>query len=107
MVTEEIHLNPYLEERGMRVVETDLGEYIVQLAGESPSHILAPANHKNRRQIGRLFAEKLGVEYSDDPTVLNGIALGEAQEGISQGRRRYFGGKLCCSGFRKHLHVYE
>jgi L-lactate dehydrogenase complex protein LldF len=74
MVTEEIHLNPYLEERGMRVVETDLGEYIVQLAGESPSHILAPAIHKNRRQIGRLFAEKLGVEYSDDPTVLNGIA---------------------------------
>lgn len=74
MVTEEIHLNRYLEERGMRVVETDLGEFIVQLAGESPSHILAPAIHKDRRQIGRLFAEKLGVEYSDDPTVLNGFA---------------------------------
>lgn len=74
MVTEEIHLNPYLEERGMRVVETDLGEYIVQIAGESPSHILAPAIHKNRRQVGRLFAEKLGVEYSEDPAVLTAIA---------------------------------
>jgi len=74
MVTEEIHLNAYLESRGMQVVETDLGEYIVQLAGESPSHILAPAIHKNRRQVGRLFSDKLGVEYSDDPTILTAVA---------------------------------
>jgi L-lactate dehydrogenase complex protein LldF len=74
MVTEEIHLNDYLESKGMEVVETDLGEYIVQLAGESPSHILAPAIHKNRRQVGRLFEEKLGVAYSDDPEVLTKIA---------------------------------
>jgi len=74
MVTEEIHLNQHLEVRGMEVVETDLGEYIVQIAGEAPSHILAPAIHKNRRQVGRLFQEKLGVEYSDDPKVLTGIA---------------------------------
>jgi len=74
MVTEEIELNPYLEHRGMSVVETDLGEYIVQLAGEPPSHILAPALHMNRKQVGRLFAEKLGVEYSEDPEVLTRIA---------------------------------
>jgi L-lactate dehydrogenase complex protein LldF len=74
MVTEEIHLNPFLEARGMEVVETDLGEYIVQIAGERPSHILAPAIHKTRRDVGRLFSEKLGVEYSDDPTVLVRIA---------------------------------
>jgi L-lactate dehydrogenase complex protein LldF len=74
MVTEEIHLNPYLEARGMEVVETDLGEYIVQLAGERPSHILGPAIHKSRQDVGRLFAEKLGVEYSDDPAVLTRIA---------------------------------
>jgi len=74
MVTEEIHLNAYLESKGMQVVETDLGEYIVQLAGESPSHILAPAIHKNRRQVGRLFSDKLGVEYSDDPTILTAVA---------------------------------
>jgi L-lactate dehydrogenase complex protein LldF len=74
MVTEEIHLNPYLEARGMEVVETDLGEYIVQIAGETPSHILAPAIHKSRRDVGLLFSEKLGVEFSDDPTVLTKIA---------------------------------
>jgi L-lactate dehydrogenase complex protein LldF len=60
MVTEEIHLNQHLENMGIRPVETDLGEYIVQIAGETPSHILAPALHKNRRDIGKLFAEKLG-----------------------------------------------
>ncbi len=74
MVTEEIHLNAHLEARGMEVVETDLGEYIVQIAGETPSHILAPAIHRNRREIGRLFAEKLGVDYSEDPEVLTKIA---------------------------------
>ena len=74
MVTEEIHLNQYLESHGMEVVETDLGEYIVQLAGESPSHILAPAIHKDRKQVGRLFTDKLGVEYSEDPEVLTKIA---------------------------------
>lgn len=74
MVTEEIHLNAYLEDRGMEVVETDLGEYIVQIAGETPSHILAPAIHKSRQDVGRLFADKLGVDYSDDPTVLVKIA---------------------------------
>jgi len=74
MVTEEIRLNAFLEQRGIGVIETDLGEYIVQLAQETPSHILAPAIHKNRRQIGELFATKLEVPYSDDPVVLTGIA---------------------------------
>jgi L-lactate dehydrogenase complex protein LldF len=74
MVTEEIHLNRHLLKHGMDVVETDLGEYIVQLAGEPPSHILAPAMHKDRQQIGRLFAEKLGVDYEEEPTVLTKIA---------------------------------
>ena len=74
MVTEEIRLNESLEERGVKVVETDLGEYIVQLAKEHPSHILAPAIHKNRYQVGKLFQEQLGVEYSDDPFELTKIA---------------------------------
>jgi L-lactate dehydrogenase complex protein LldF len=73
-VTEEVHLNEYLQARAMEVIETDLGEYIVQIAGETPSHILAPAIHKNRRQIGRLFAEKLGAEYFEDPAILTKIA---------------------------------
>jgi L-lactate dehydrogenase complex protein LldF len=74
MVSEEIHLNPYLEKRGIQVVETDLGEYIIQIAGESPSHIIVPAIHKDRRQVGRLFAEKLKCDYTDDPAALTKIA---------------------------------
>ena len=74
MVSEEIHLNAHLEKAGMEVLETDLGEYIIQLLGETPSHIIVPAIHKNRQQVGRLFAEKLGVEYTEDPQVLTKIA---------------------------------
>jgi L-lactate dehydrogenase complex protein LldF len=74
MVSEEIHLNSYLEERGINVVETDLGEYIIQIAGESPSHIIVPAIHKDRRQVGRLFAEKLKCDYTDNPAELTKIA---------------------------------
>ncbi len=70
MVTEEINLNHALETAGIETVETDLGEYIIQLAGETPSHIIAPAIHKSKEEIGRLFAEKLGIEYSDDPGTL-------------------------------------
>ncbi len=74
MVSEEIHLNHYLQENGIRAVETDFGEYIVQIAGETPSHILVPAIHKDRRQVGKLFAEKLGCDYTEDPTDLANIA---------------------------------
>jgi L-lactate dehydrogenase complex protein LldF len=55
MVSEETGLNPYLERRGVQVIESDLGEYIIQLAEEPPSHIVAPAIHKNRREVAELF----------------------------------------------------
>lgn len=74
MITEEIHLNAYLEKNGVKVVETDLGEYIIQIAGETPSHIIVPAIHKSRQQVGQLFCDKLGCEYSDDPTSLTKTA---------------------------------
>ncbi len=74
MVSEEIELNDHLEGIGVEVVETDLGEFIVQLAGDTPSHIIAPVLHMTRQDVGGLFAEKLGVEYTDDPTELNEIA---------------------------------
>ncbi|MDX1467811.1 MAG: LutB/LldF family L-lactate oxidation iron-sulfur protein [Acidimicrobiia bacterium] len=74
MVTEEIELNEHLERSGHRVVETDLGEFIAQLAGEPPSHIIAPVLHKTRRDVGELFAEKLGIEPTDDPVRLNAAA---------------------------------
>ncbi len=61
MVTEEIHLNPFLAARNIEIVETDLGEYIQQLAGEPPYHIVAPSMHKSKEEVALLFHEKLGV----------------------------------------------
>jgi L-lactate dehydrogenase complex protein LldF len=74
MVTEEIHLNDALQAAGMEVIETDLGEYIIQLAGEAPSHIIAPAIHKTKAQIGQLFTVKLGIEPTDDVGTLTSVA---------------------------------
>jgi len=72
MVTEEIELNHALEAAGQRVVETDLGEYIVQLRGEKPAHIITPAVHLRRHEVGKLFQEKLGIPYTEDiPTLTN------------------------------------
>ena len=66
MVSEELGLNHVLEAQGIDVFETDLGEYIIQLAEETPSHLVAPALHKTRGQVAQLFAEQLGVPYSED-----------------------------------------
>ena len=61
MVTEEIGLNEHLEKAGIKVLETDLGEYIVQLAGEKPYHIVTPAMHKSKQDVAQLFHDKLGT----------------------------------------------
>jgi L-lactate dehydrogenase complex protein LldF len=74
MIAEEIHLNPALEAEGITVVESDLGEYIIQLADETPSHIIAPAIHKTKEQVGRLFADRLGVPLTDDPAEMTAVA---------------------------------
>jgi L-lactate dehydrogenase complex protein LldF len=66
MVGEEIRLNEHLEAKGLKAVETDLGEYIVQLRGEAPAHIITPAVHLTRSQVGRTFEEKLGLPYTTD-----------------------------------------
>jgi len=72
MVSEEINLNHALEAKGIRVVETDLGEYIVQLRNERPAHIITPAVHLRRNDVGQLFHEKLGIPYTEDiPTLTN------------------------------------
>ncbi len=67
MLSEEIGLNDALERAGIAVFETDLGEYVLQLLGESPSHIVGPAIHKNLEQVQRLFAERLGTSLSGQP----------------------------------------
>ena len=74
MISEEIGLNNALESAGAEVIESDLGEYVIQLAGETPSHIIAPAFHKTKEQIGRLFHEKLGVPVTDDPAEMTAVA---------------------------------
>ena len=74
MASEETGLAAYLEERGMEAVETDLGEFIVQLDHDRPSHIVTPIIHKNRRQVGRTF-EREGIgPYSEDPRELTSMA---------------------------------
>ena len=74
MLSAEIGINTVLEASGIEVVETDLGEFIVQIAGSSASHIIAPCIHMDRRQIGRLFADRLDIPYSDDPPTLTRAA---------------------------------
>lgn len=75
MLTEECGLNPYLEARGIEVVDTDLGERIIQLGREPPSHILAPAIHRTREEIGALFHRELGGrEGETDPERLTRLA---------------------------------
>src|SRR6478609_5419918 len=74
MVTEEIHLNKYLEAKGIESVETDLGEYIQQLDGETPYHIVTPAMHKSKEDVARLFADKLGTDPGLSPEELTLVA---------------------------------
>lgn len=74
MVSEEIGLNHLLEEAGLRVVETDLGEYIVQLRGERPSHIITPAVHLRRAEVGKTFHEKLNIPFTQDVPTLTATA---------------------------------
>ncbi|MYE38715.1 MAG: iron-sulfur cluster-binding protein, partial [Chloroflexi bacterium] len=74
MVSEELELNPVLESLGVDVYETDLGEYIIQLAGETPSHLVAPALHKSKEDVAELFTDKLGVPYDEDIEVMAATA---------------------------------
>lgn len=74
MVTEEIHLNSFLEENNIESIETDLGEYIQQLDGEAPYHIVTPAMHKSKEDVAKLFAEKLGTDPKLTPAELTLVA---------------------------------
>ena len=74
MVTEEVHLNSELEKNGIESVETDLGEYIQQLDGEAPYHIVTPAMHKNKEDVAKLFHEKLGTPINLSPEQLTLVA---------------------------------
>jgi L-lactate dehydrogenase complex protein LldF len=74
MTTEEIELNPALERAGIEPIETDLGEYIVQLRGEKPSHIITPAIHLSKEDIGKTFSDRLNIAYTPQPEQLTAVA---------------------------------
>jgi len=81
MLTEECHLNPFLARHGIKVVDTDLGERIVQLREEAPSHIVLPAIHIKKEEVGELFHEHLGTEQgASDPNYLTEAARGHLRE---------------------------
>ena len=84
MASEETHLNGALEQAGIAVIETDLGEYIVQLANDRPSHIIAPIVHMTREQVGRVMHERLSVPYSDDTQTLARYARERLREAFLQ-----------------------
>ncbi len=81
MLTEECHLNPFLQSRGIEVVDTDLGERIVQLRDEPPSHIVLPAIHIKKEEVGETFHQHLGTEQgATDPTYLTEAARGHLRD---------------------------
>ncbi|MFV0422774.1 LutB/LldF family L-lactate oxidation iron-sulfur protein [Oleidesulfovibrio sp.] len=87
MVSEEMHLNHFLEERGIEALETDLGEFIIQLNNEPPSHIIVPAIHKNRKQVAQIFHEKLpDTPYVEEVEKLNAIARKTLREKFRNGQ---------------------
>ncbi len=92
MVSEEMELNHFLEQHGIDVLESDLGEFIVQLAGEPPSHIVAPAIHKSRKDIAQLFQQKFpDIPYSEDVDTLTRSARDIL-------RRKFYQAKIGLSG---------
>lgn len=80
MATEEIGLNQALEKAGIQATETDLGEFIIQLMGTGPSHIIVPAVHLTKEEIAGLFCQKLGVDAPPDPERLTAIARSTLRE---------------------------
>ncbi|MBI5958335.1 MAG: iron-sulfur cluster-binding protein [Chloroflexi bacterium] len=94
MVSEEIGLNAVLETAGFDVLETDLGEYIIQLAGETPSHIVAPVIHKSKAEIRDLFMERLGMAYTDDAAEMTRFARRHLREGFLKADMGISGGNF-------------
>jgi L-lactate dehydrogenase complex protein LldF len=92
MVSEEMHLNHFLEDNGIEALETDLGEYIIQLDHETPSHIIVPAIHKNKDQVAHLFHDKIpDTPYTEVIEELNAIARKTL-------RKKFFAGEIGVSG---------
>ena len=94
MATEEIGLNHALEKAGIQAIETDLGEYIIQLAGTGPSHIIVPAVHLKKEEVAALFSEKLDIHAPTDPIELARIAREVLREKFLQAGMGITGGNF-------------
>lgn len=80
MITEELELNHALEKAGIESVETDLGEYIVQIANEKPYHIVTPAMHKSKEEVAELFSEKFGIPQNSTPEQITSFVREKLKE---------------------------
>jgi L-lactate dehydrogenase complex protein LldF len=94
MLTEEIELNKHLESAGMKVVETDLGEWIIQLAGEKPSHFTQPAAHKTREQVAELFSKVTGKKLDADIPQLIEVARNELRRAFVEAQMGITGANI-------------
>ncbi len=98
MAAEEIHLNPFLIENGVECLESDLGEFIIQLDGDEPSHIVKPIIHKNRRDIARTFLrEGICADYNDDPETITRRARVFLRAKYMEARAVITGANFVCS----------
>lgn len=97
MTSSEIGVDALLEANGIEVTETDLGEYIIQLAEDRPSHIIAPCIHMDRRQIAELFTKKLGIEYTEDPPTLTRAARKTLREKLLNADMGITGCNIACA----------
>ena len=94
MATEEIHLNPYLEKAGISVGETDLGEWIIQLAGQTPSHMVMPAIHMTKEEVSDLFSKEINERLSSDIPRLVKVARNELRPKFLQADMGISGGNI-------------
>ena len=98
MAAEEIHLNPFLIKNGVECLESDLGEFIIQLDDDEPSHIVKPIIHKNRREIADTFLrEGIAVDYNDDPETITRRARVHLREKYMQAQAGITGGNFVCA----------
>jgi L-lactate dehydrogenase complex protein LldF len=94
MVTEEMHLNRHLEEAGVEVTETDFGEFIIQVAGERPSHLVGPALHKTAEEMCQLLSSRFNTPLTKEPAVMAQFARGVLREKFARADMGITGGNF-------------
>jgi L-lactate dehydrogenase complex protein LldF len=106
MAAEEIHLNPFLIDNGIECLESDLGEFIIQLDNDEPSHIVKPIIHKNRREIAATFLrEGIAADYNDDPETITRRARVYLREKYMKAEAGITGANFVCADTGRMLLV--